>query len=293
MLDKRLSVSDIVDRIKPGMTLGIAGWGGRRKPMAVIREILRRDDIRDLTVVAYGGADVGMLASAGKIRKLVFGFVSLDLIPLEAHFRRARQAGEFELMELDEGMLQTGLKAAASRVSFLPVRAGLGTDILTHNPDLKTVRSPYDDGELFVAMPALKLDLAIAHVNKADKQGNSWIYGPDPFFDEWFCRAADEAYLTTEELVDTSEFNHPDMTLRMPIERSLVAGVAEVPFGAHPTSCAPAYGIDVAHLKDYSKAAGDGWQAYRDSFVDCGNHENYLIAAGGADHIRTLPLPIF
>lgn len=292
-MDKTLSLGEIVDQIRPGMTIGIAGWGGRRKPMALVREILRRDDITDLTVVAYGGCDVGMLASAGKIRKLIFGFVSLDVIPLEQHFRRARQAGEFEVMEIDEGMLQIGLKAAASRLPFLPIRAGLGTDILKYNPQIKTVVSPYADGETFVAMPALKLDMAFAHVNKADKLGNSWIFGPDPFFDEWFCRAADKAYLTCEELVDTSEFNDPDMAVRMPIERSLVHGVAEVPCGAHPTSCAPDYGIDVSHLKDYSKATGEAFSDYVASYITDGNHENYVQAVGGTEAIRALPLPVF
>ena len=90
MLDKSMSLGEIVSRLSDGMTIGIGGWGARRKPMALIREILR-SDLKDLTVVTYGGPDVGMLASAGKISRLVFGFVSLDLIPLDSHFRRARQ----------------------------------------------------------------------------------------------------------------------------------------------------------------------------------------------------------
>lgn len=290
-LNKSMTVADIVGRLQNGMTLGIGGWGARRKPMAAIREILR-SDLKDLTIISYGGCDVGMLASAGKIRKLIFGFVSLDVIPLEAHYRRARQAGEFEVMEIDEGMLQLGLKAAAQRVPFLPTYVGLGTDILTHNPDIKTIKSPYGD-ETLVAMPALKPDVAICHVNKADAEGNSWIAGPDPFFDEWFCRAAGEAYLTCEELVDTKEFDDEAIAMRMPIERSSVKGVAAAKFGAHPTSCSPGYGIDVAHLKDYSKAAGEGWSAYLDAFVIGLTDDQYCDKVGGAAAINALPLPVF
>ena len=106
-IDKRTTVADIVGSLESGMTIGIGGWGGRRKPMALIREIVK-SDIKDLTVAAYGGCDVGMLASAGKIKKLIFGFVSLDVIPLEAHFRRARSAGEFDVMEVDEGIKLAG-----------------------------------------------------------------------------------------------------------------------------------------------------------------------------------------
>ena len=289
--NKLSSVREIVAELRDGMTLGIGGWGGRRKPMAVIREIVR-SPVKDLTIISYGGPDVGMLASAGKIRKLIFGFVSLDVIPLEAHFRRARQAGEFEVMEIDEGMLQLGLKAAAQRVPFLPTWCGLGTDVLAKNPDIKLVRSPYGE-ETLVAMPALKPDIAICHVNKADAAGNSWIAGPDPFFDEWFARAADRTFLTTEEVVETTAFDDPDIALRMPIERSLVAGVAHAPFGAHPTSCGPSYGIDTQHLHAYGKAAGEGWAAYRAEFVDGVDEAAYVESVGGADAVRALPLPVF
>jgi len=291
-LDKTSTLAEMAGEVRDGMTLGIAGWGARRKPMAFIRELLKTD-VKDLTVVSYGGPDGGMLASAGKIRKLIFAFVSLDAIPLEAHFRRARQAGEFEIMEIDEGMFQDGLKAAAKRLPFMPTRAGIGTDVLTKNPELKLIKSPYGDGETLVAMPALKLDLAVAHVNEADRHGHSWIAGPDPFFDEWFCRAADRAFLTAERIVETSSFNDPQKAVRMRIERSLVQRVAAAPFGAHPTSCAPDYGFDLKHLKDYSAAAGEGWEDYRAEFIDGVDLPTYTETVGGAEAISKLPLPVF
>lgn len=287
-LDKQMSVADIVGELKSGMTIGIGGWGARRKPMAVIREILR-SDLTDLTIAAYGGCDVGMLAASGKIKKLIFGFVSLDVIPLEAHFRKARSAGAFEVMEVDEGMFQLGLKAAAQNLDFLPCLAGLGTDVLTHNPDIKLIDSPYSD-DVYVAMPAIKLDAAICHVTEADRMGNSWIAGPDMFFDEWICRAADKAYLTAERIVETSAFNDDHKILRMPIERNLVAGVAEAPFGAHPTNCTPDYGIDVAHLKEYSATAKEDWDDYVARYI---NTRDYLAEVGGADHLRQLNQQVF
>jgi len=288
VIDKRMSVADIVGQLESGMTIGIGGWGARRKPMAFIREIVK-SDLRDLTIVSYGGCDVGMLASSGKIKKLVFSFVSLDVIPLESHFRRARSAGEFEVMEVDEGMFQLGLKAAAQNLDFLPCVAGLGTDVMTYNPDIKVIQSPYSDDH-YVAMPAIKLDVALCHVTEADQRGNSFIGGPDMFFDEWFCRAAETSYLTCERIVETSAFNDDHKILRMPIERNLVAGVAEAPFGAHPTSSGPDYGFDVAHLKAYSATAKEGWSEYVAEYIEA---KDYLTKVGGADHLRSLPLPAF
>ena len=291
MIDKTRGIRDIAAEIESGMTVGIGGWGARRKPMAFVRELLKTP-VTDLTLLSYGGPDVGMLAAAGKIRKLVFGFVSMDLVPLEAHFRAARQAGAFEVMELDEGMLQLGLKAAAARLPFLPTRVGFASDVLTTNPEIRTVTSPYGDEEL-VAMPALPVDVAVCHVNQADVLGNSRISGPDPFFDEWFCRAAGRAFLTAEELVPTGSFNDPLAALQMPVERNLVHAVALARHGAHPTSCAPAYGIDVDHLRRYSAAAKGGWPDYRAEYVDGLGLQDYVEAVGGAARIDALPLPVF
>jgi glutaconate CoA-transferase subunit A len=88
---------------------------------------------------------------------VVYGFVSLDSIALEPHFRNARQAGTIEAVSLDEGMFRLGLQAAAWRLPFLPTRAGLGSDVLVNQPQIRTVKSPYDDGEELVAIPAQRL----------------------------------------------------------------------------------------------------------------------------------------
>jgi len=292
MMDKTMSIADIAAEVKSGMTLAIGGWGGRRKPMAVIRELLKTE-VTDLTVMAYGGPDIGMLAAAGKIKKLIFGFVSMDTVPLEGHFRVARQSGAIDVMEVDEGMFQLGLKAAAQRMPFLPTRVGFASDVLDTNPEIKTIVSPYEDGEEFVAMPALKPDLAICHVNEADIKGNSRLSGPDPFFDEWFCRAAESAYLTAEAIVDTAVFDDPMIALQMPIERNLVNGVAFAPCGAHPTSCGPEYGIDVAHLTAYNSLAKEGLESYIADYITGKDLAAYIESVGGETFVRALPLPVF
>ena len=199
-MDKRTTEAEAVAELRSGMTLGIGGWGSRRKPMSLVREVLR-SELRDLTLVSYGGPDVGLLCKAGKVRKLVYGFVSLDSIPLEPHFRAARQAGAIEVTELDEGMLQWGLYAAALRLPFLPTRSGLGSDVLRYNPELRTVRSPYDDGEEVVSMPAIPLDAAFVHMNRADERGNGQYLGPDPYFDDLYCMAAKRRFLSCEKIV--------------------------------------------------------------------------------------------
>ena len=289
-MNKIVSYKDVVDQLSDGMIIGIGGWGARRKPMSLIREICQ-SDLKDLTVVSYGGPDVGLLCAHKKIKKLIFGFVSLDMIPLEAHFRLARQNNEIDVMELDEGMVQWGLRAAAMNLPFLPTRVGLGTDVLTSNPELKLTKSPYADAEELVAMPALNLDVALLHVNKSDEKGNTQIIGPEPFFDELFARAAKKTFISSEEVVSTSELGGKDGAIFNRFERSLVTGVLHSPCGAHPTSCAPNYGFDLNHLKEYSDAA-KSFDDYRSKYLNK-THEEYVDSVGGTEAIQKIPLPQF
>jgi glutaconate CoA-transferase, subunit A len=270
-----LSPDEIAAELRSGMTIGIGGWASRRKPMALVRALLR-SAVTDLTVVSFGGPDVGLLIAAGRVRRVVCGFVSLDTIALEPHYRRGRQAGAVELTELDEGMLHWGLLAAAQRLPFLPMRAGLGSDVLTVNPGLRTVRSPYADAAELVAVPALTLDVALVHMNRADAGGNGQYLGPDPYFDDLFCLAAQRAFVSCERIVPTASLLAEGPPQSLLLNRAMVAGVAETPGGAHFTSCVPDYGRDEEFQAHYAAAAGSpqAWQRFQAEYLD-GDEASY------------------
>jgi acyl CoA:acetate/3-ketoacid CoA transferase alpha subunit len=267
--DKRVRVDDVVAEICDGMTVGIGGWGSRRKPMAFVRALCR-SDVKGLTLVSYGGPDVGLLCRAGKVDHVVYAFVSLDSIALEPHFRNARQSGAVSTTELDEGMFLLGLQAAAWRVPFLPTRVGLGSDVMRVNPDLRTVRSPYADGEEFVAMPALAIDVALIHMHRGDQGGNGQYLNIDPYFDDLMCMAATRRFMSVEKLVDTDDFlkEGPPQSLR--INRLMTDGVVETPHGGHFTECVPDYGRDEAFQKQYAASAksDEAWHEFRAKYVD-------------------------
>jgi acyl CoA:acetate/3-ketoacid CoA transferase alpha subunit len=275
MTDKRMTPDEVARELADGMTIGIGGWGSRRKPMALIRALLR-SPLKDLTVVSYGGPDVGLLASAGKIRRLVFGFVTLDSIPFDPWFNRVREAGEIEVTEYDEGVLGTGLSAAAQRLPFLPTRAGLGSDVVRFNPGLRTVRSPYEDGEQLLAVPALNLDAALIHLNRADPRGNAQYLGPDPYFDELFALAAKRSYVSVEKIVDTAELTAGGPVQSLLLSRANVDGVCETPRGAHFTTAAPDYGRDERFQRHYADAAKDldAWPHFAGRFLS-GDEAHY------------------
>jgi glutaconate CoA-transferase subunit A len=269
-----MTVEQAVAEVTDGMTIGIGGWGSRRKPMAFVRALVRKG-VKDLTVVSYGGPDIGLLCATGQLRKAVYGFVSLDSIPLEPHFRKARQNGTLEAVELDEGMFLLGLRAAAQRLPFLPTRAGLGSDVLKINPHLRTVKSPYDDGEELVAVPALNVDVAFIHMNRADAAGNGQALGRDPYFDNLFCMAATKAFMSCEKVVSTEELVRGGPLQSLLINRMMVTGVVEAPGGAHFTECPPDYGRDEKFQREYAATAKDeeAWKAFRAKYLDVSEAE--------------------
>jgi glutaconate CoA-transferase, subunit A len=273
-----MTEDEVVARLRPGMTIGIGGWGSRRKPMSLVRAIAR-SELRDLTVVSYGGPDVGLLCAAGKVKRLIYGFVTLDSIPLEPHFQAARQSGSIEVTEYDEGMLQWALYAASLRLPFLPSRAGLGSDVMRLNPQLRTVTSPYADGEELLAVPALPLDVALIHLNRADATGNAQFLGPDLYFDDLFATASERAYVSCERVVATEELGAEGGPLSLRIHRWMVDGVVEAPRGAHFTSCAPDYSRDEAFQREYVSAAKDPqrWNEFSATYLS-GTESDYQAA---------------
>jgi glutaconate CoA-transferase subunit A len=267
--DKRVTIDEVVASIQDGMTVGIGGWGSRRKPMALVRALLR-SPVRDLTIVSYGGPEVGLLCRADKVRRVVYSFVSLDSIALEPHFRAARQSGAVQTTELDEGMFLLGLQAAAWRVPFLPTRVGLGSDVMRLNPTLQTVKSPYADGEVLVAMPALELDVALIHMHRGDQGGTGQCLGVDPYFDDLMCMAARHRFMSVEKIVETDEFLRagPAQTIR--INRLMTDGVVETPHGAHFTECVPDYPRDEVFQREYAASAKseEAWFEFRARYID-------------------------
>lgn len=279
MTDKRTTLDEAVSSIESGMTIGIGGWGSRRKPMAFVRALLRTD-VKDLTVVTYGGPDLGLLCSADKVKRVYYGFVSLDSPPFyDPWFAKARTTGAIEAREMDEGMLRCGLQAAAQRLPFLPIRAGLGSDVRTFwGDELKTVTSPYGDEEL-IAMPALNLDAAFVHLNLGDARGNAAYTGIDPYFDDLFLMSAQQRFLSVEKVVSTEELVSSVVPQQLLINRMMVDTVVEAPNGAHFTTNEPDYKRDEKFQRHYAEAASsqESWAEFVTTYLS-GSEADYQAA---------------
>lgn len=259
-----------LDLIRDGMTIALGGFITSQHSMALIRGIARRR-IKDLTVIGSlsGSLELDLLIGCGCVRRIVSAYVGAETAaPMGPFFKKAAEEGSIDVWEADEIILAAMIHATASGIPFYPVRGGLGTDLPKLNPDLKPFRDPINN-EQMLAVPAMKIDVAVTHGSYSDAYGNVQYTG-NVFMDGLIVRAAETTVTTVEKIVA------PEFIRQDPFKTEYTANhIVRAPFGAHPYSCHGAYVEDDDHLRQYALAAylagkGDesGWDEYRSRFID-------------------------
>jgi len=283
---KLVSLEEALDVIKDGMTLALGGFLTSHRPMAAVREIVRRG-IKNLTVASPPGSlDIDLLIGAGCVREVLCPYVGAEgLCPIAPFFRRAAEQGEITVKECEGGMLVAMLEAAERDLPFMPWRGGVGTSIPELNPDVKPFHDPIK-GELLLAVPALEPDVALLHAAKADPYGNVQTAG-DTFADVLIARAARHVIVQVEEVISNEELRlHPEQTI---LSHTEVDAVVHAPYGAHPFSCDGYYRLDREAIERYVTAAQkhlsgedpQAWGRYLGEWVlGPKSHEAYLERVG-------------
>jgi len=220
--------------VRDGDTVALGGNVLHRAPVAAVAELVRQRR-KGLHVVKTAGAmDVDLLCAASVAASVTFGYIAYESpFGLCRHFRKAVEDGRTEARENACYTVIMGLRAAVYGLPFLPVRGLDGSDLIAAR-GFRKVANPYGEGE-FVAIPAIRPDVTILHVQEADALGNGRIWGPK-YEDPLMARAARRVILTAERIVPTERFAaEPDRT---DIPGFLVDAVVHVPGGAAPCSCA-------------------------------------------------------
>ena len=173
------------------------------------------------------------MIGAGCVRKIVASWVGNVAAGLGHNYRRAAEAGIPNPIEIEEHSNFTiglGLQAAAAGVPFLPTRTIKGSSFVKA-AQFRRVRCPFT-GEKLVAVRALQPDVAIFHVQRADRQGNAHVWGNYGVMRE-AALAAKKVILTCEEIVDHEVIlGDPNRTL---IPGFAVSSVAHEPFASFPS----------------------------------------------------------
>ncbi len=254
--------AEAVSWVQDGMTLAV----GSPAPMALLRQIIRRG-IKNLTVID-SGVSLDLLVAAGCVRKVVSYYAGGGFgVPVAPSFRRAAEQGDIAVWECEEGILTTGLQAAAQALPFLPWRGGVGTSLPEVNPDLKIMQDPIR-GETLIAVPPITPDVALLHAATADAYGNVQHVGGPGWLDLFLYRAANRTIVQVERVI-------PNEEVRANAWATTIAGadaVVRAPYGAHPFYSRGSYVQDNAHLRMYLEAATAAAQENRPEAL-----EQYLI----------------
>jgi glutaconate CoA-transferase subunit A len=265
---KRASLSEAAALVTDGAVVALGGGLCARLPMALVRELVRQRR-RGLHLVGSAhSVDVDLLIAAGAVAVCEESYVGFEQdLGLAPAYRRAAETGTVEIRESCCATVLTQLRAAEMGLPFLPVRGVKGTDIGRSHPEYGLVECPFT-GEELVAVPPLAPDVALLHAPIGDRRGNLHLEQPY-VLDERFAAASTMVVATVDQMVPTAEVAAAGVV----IPAHQVAAVAEVPFGAHPSSCYRGYGYDRPHLMTYLAAAsagGDDLAGYLERYVHAG-----------------------
>ena len=273
-MSKLKTLSDALDGIEDGATVGIGGWIFNSQPMALVRELIRRNKRNLRLVPAPGSIAPDILIGAGCVAEIGCVFISFEQFGLAPHFRRAAEAGTIRIHELDGPAIAGGLRAAACDLPY-----GLIPDMCTDLPRVNpqtyqpVARAPGERAMLKV--PAIHLDVLLLHAQQADQLGNIQYFGP-VFFDVLMAQAAKKVIVSVDRIVPTETIRRSNHLTKLP--SAFVHSVVEAPFGAHPTSSGGLYEADDEHLAEYVRASGGGasFAKYLETYVSgVASHRDY------------------
>jgi glutaconate CoA-transferase subunit A len=235
-------------------------------PFAAGHEIIRQGR-RDLTLVGpISDILFDQMIGAGCAARVFAAWVGNVSAGVGYCFRRAVEENvprRIETVDYTNFTLALALHAAAMGVPFLPTYSTMGSDLLKKNGNLREFPSPVNEEKL-IAVRALKPDVAILHVQRADAEGNAHLWGSLGVAVD-AARAARKVIVVAEEIVAPEVIaSDPNRTL---IPGFLVTAVVHEPWGAHPSPVLGYYNRDHAFFSEYhdqsrARADFDAWLAH-------------------------------
>ena len=249
----------IADFVPDGSSVALGLQMEQMIPFAAGHELIRQKK-RNLRLIGpISDILFDQLIGAGCAKDVVAAWVGNVMMGSAYNFRRATEEenpgtpGEkLRVFNMTNFTLALALQAGAMGVPFLPTRTAMGSDVPKGNHFFKQITSPFDASfetqEMLLAVRALVPDVAIVHVQRADRQGNAHAWANFGVMIEGV-RAAKRVILSAEEIVDESVIaSDPNRTV---IPGFLVSAVVECPYGAHPSPVQGYYKRDDAFFQQY------------------------------------------
>lgn len=249
----------VASTVRDGDTVAMEGFT-HLIPYAAGHEVIRQRR-KHLTIVRMTPDLLyDQLVGIGCVDKMVFSWTGN---PGVGSLHRVRDAVEngwpqpLAVEEYSHAAMANAYDAGAAGLPFAVLRGFIGSDLPKVNPNIRSVTCPYT-GEVLATVPALRLDVAIIHAQKADRAGNVLIEGIVGV-QKQAVLAAKRSIVTVEEIVDDLGPRSSNATV---LPSWVVGAIVAVPGGAHPSYAHGYYARDNAFYKAWDKIARD-----RDGFL--------------------------
>ena len=250
---KPLTLEEVAAAIPDGALLGVpADYSG--VPMAATRALIARG-ARGLRLycLPYTTIQGDMLIGAGCAESIEAAAVTLGEYGLAPRFTAAVESGALEMRDATCPALHAQLQATERAVPFMPLRGVIGSDILRHRPDWRVIESPFGNTpDPVLALPAVKLDVALFHAPYADRDGNVFIGRRREL--ATMAHAATKVYITVERIVDESLYE-TEAAAAGALPAFYIDGIAVAENGAWPCGLTDVYPPDAEALRAYAAAA--------------------------------------
>jgi len=279
------SMADAVALVPDGTRLALGGFANYQRPMAFVRELVRRRRRRLTIVGTVSGIEVDMLVGGGAVERIETSYVGLEKYGLARNFRRACEAGELTMVDYPEVLSFDRFRASRENFSFWPCDYLGGTDILTYNSDIKQFQCPLTGRRLY-AVPPADPKVAVLHAIAADQAGNVLMPSRRLLPQELdlnIANSCDTLIVTVEKIVPASFIRRHSALNLIPSYRTTM--IVEAPCGAHPTPTLSRWLTDNEHLEQYVTASGsaESFSAYLTEWVfGVNDHHGYLDRLGPA-----------
>ncbi len=282
---KLFSLSEAITRfVNDGDSVYAAGFT-HLIPFAAAHEMIRQRK-RNL-VLARATPDLiyDQMVAAGCARKVIFSYIGNPGVGSLRIVRSAIEKGELEWEEYSHFGMISRLQAGAAGLPFMPMNQTGATDLEQANPLIRRVVDPYTGKEV-ITVPPLNPDVAIIHVQRADREGNAHLWGILGEQKE-VAFASRRVILTAEEIVDESIIrSDPNRTL---IPGFIVSAVCHIPYAAHPSYAQGYYDRDNEFYVKWDKISEspDAVKAYLDEWVfNVKDRADYWEKLGPVTHKR-------
>lgn len=236
-------------------------------PMQATRALIRRG-VKKLHLVALptSSLQADLLIGAGCVETLETSAVSLGEFGPAPRFSAAITSGSIRMKDATCPALHAALQAAEKGVPFMPLRGLIGSDLMTHRHEWKTIDNPFGHDDPIVLLPAIKPDVALFHAPLADRSGNVFVGRQRELMT--MAHASAKTVVTVERMHDGNLLEDPVLSAGT-LPGFYVESIAVAERGAWPLPLPDHYAADAEHLALYAKMAAttEGFCEYLDRYV--------------------------